>query len=129
MAYLHLDRSGGHPPPTASSYLSQEIPPLPRLSRAAAKSSLAACWFGALAKSVTLPDAHRRFLLSFEKGEPDWALPEVPHVDRLPAVRWRMANLARLDGRRRAELAARLEEALARQASGDPIAGTGGTEG
>ena len=47
-----------------------------------------------------MPDAHRRFLLSFEKGEPDWALLDVSNVDRLPAVRWRMANLARLDGRR-----------------------------
>lgn len=25
-----------------------------------------------------LPDHHRRFLLSFERGEPDWALLDVP---------------------------------------------------
>lgn len=34
-----------------------------------------------------MPDAHRRFLFSFEKGRPDWSLLEVPDAERLPAVR------------------------------------------
>lgn len=76
-----------------------------------------------------MPDAHRRFLLSFEKGEPGWALLDVSNVAKLPAVRWRMENLARLDGQRRTELVARLEEALAQHARGVPVAGTGDTEG
>ena len=76
-----------------------------------------------------MPDAHRRFLLSFEKGEPDWALLDVSNVAKLPAVRWRMEDLARLDGRRRTELVARQEEALTQHARGVPVAGTGDTEG
>ena len=59
-----------------------------------------------------MPDAHRRFLLSFERGAPDWTLLDAPNAAELPAVRWRMANLALLDETRRGELAARLEEAL-----------------
>ena len=43
-----------------------------------------------------MPDEHRHFLLSFKRGEPDWALLDVPGVDELPAVRWRMMNLDRM---------------------------------
>lgn len=61
-----------------------------------------------------MPDHHRRFLLSFEKGTPDWTLLDVPHAKTLPAVRWRMQNLAKVVGERRAELVGRLEASLAR---------------
>ena len=60
-----------------------------------------------------MPDAHRRFLLSFQKGEPDWPLLEVPHARTLPAVRWQLAKLTRLDERERTALAAGVEQALA----------------
>ena len=40
-----------------------------------------------------MPDAHRRFLLSFEKGDPDWSLVGVPGAADLPAVLWRQLNL------------------------------------
>lgn len=51
-----------------------------------------------------MPDEHRRFLLSFKKGEPDWDLLGLPHVADLPAVRWKAQNLARLAGPRREAL-------------------------
>ena len=35
-----------------------------------------------------MPYAHRCFLLSFQKGEPECALLEVPHAKTLPAVQW-----------------------------------------
>lgn len=60
-----------------------------------------------------MPDHHRRFLVSFENGKPDWTLLEVPHAKTLPAVRWRMQNLAKVSGGRRAELVRRLETSLA----------------
>ena len=59
-----------------------------------------------------MPERHRQFLLSFEKGRPDWQLLEVEHASTLPAVRWRMRNLDILPTGRRAELMAGLEEAL-----------------
>ena len=33
-----------------------------------------------------MPDAHRRFLLSFEAGAPDWSLLDAPNAATLPAV-------------------------------------------
>ena len=43
-----------------------------------------------------MPEAHRRFLLSVKRGEPDWALLDLPGVKNLPAVRWKLENLAKL---------------------------------
>src|SRR3546814_6527165 len=40
---------------------------------------------------------HRRFLASFEQGEPDWALLGIGHAADLPAVSWRQQNLDKLD--------------------------------
>ena len=59
-----------------------------------------------------MPDAHRRFLLSFQKGEPEWRLLKVPHARTLPAVRWQLAKLSRFDQRKREDLAAELEAAF-----------------
>jgi hypothetical protein len=33
-----------------------------------------------------MPVGHRRFLLSFERGEPDWELLDLPEASQLPAV-------------------------------------------
>lgn len=60
-----------------------------------------------------MPDAHRQFLVSFERGEPDWALLDVPGAAELPAVKWRQLNLDKLPATKRAELVEGLERALA----------------
>ena len=57
-----------------------------------------------------MPDAHRRFLISFERGEPDWALLGVPGAAELPAVKWRQLNLDKLTKEKRAELVKALEK-------------------
>lgn len=59
-----------------------------------------------------MPEAHRRFFLSFKRGEPDWPLLGLPHVADLPAVRFRMQKLAALSPALRAEQLARLEAVL-----------------
>lgn len=59
-----------------------------------------------------MPDAHRRFLISFEKGEPDWDLLGLPKIDKLPAVQWRLQNLDKITKNKRAELVAQLEKVL-----------------
>lgn len=59
-----------------------------------------------------MPDTHREFLISFEKGEPDWGKLGVPHAQKLPAVLWRMQNLAKTDAGRRTELVRMLANAL-----------------
>jgi predicted nucleotidyltransferase component of viral defense system len=56
----------------------------------------------------------RDFLLSMARAEPDWSLLPYPHLQRLPALQWKLLNLTKLrrSGKRFAmqhdELAARL---------------------
>ncbi len=45
---------------------------------------------------AALTDAQKRFLLSLVAAEPDWALLSFPHLSQLPAVQWKLQNLARL---------------------------------
>lgn len=59
-----------------------------------------------------MPDAHRRFLVSFKRGEPDWSLLAHAHVADLPAVQYRMQKLAELDRERREAELQKLIEAL-----------------
>jgi Nucleotidyl transferase AbiEii toxin, Type IV TA system len=59
-----------------------------------------------------MPEEHRRFLISFEAGEPDWSLLAVPKVERLPAVKWRVENLLKLTKNKRIALVHALETVL-----------------
>jgi predicted nucleotidyltransferase component of viral defense system len=60
-----------------------------------------------------MPVDHRRFLISFERGEPEWSLLGLPHVVELPAVKWRQLNLNKLTAEKRWALVESLEEVLA----------------
>jgi len=60
-----------------------------------------------------MPDGHRRFLVSFERGEPDWALLDVPGAPKLPAVRWRQHNLDTRTPDQRVKLVEQLQAVLA----------------
>lgn len=59
-----------------------------------------------------MPEAHRQFLISFKRGEPDWALLGIPEAQHLPAVRWKQQNLDQLPVERREALVATLEKVL-----------------
>ncbi len=61
-----------------------------------------------------MPDGHRQFLIGFNKGEPDWALPGIANAENLPAVRWRQFNLEKLPEKRRRALTDALAHVLAR---------------
>jgi hypothetical protein len=39
---------------------------------------------------------HRDFLLSLVRGDPAWDLMPFKHLSALPAVRWKLCNLAKL---------------------------------
>jgi predicted nucleotidyltransferase component of viral defense system len=60
-----------------------------------------------------MPVDHRRFLISFERGEPEWSLLGLPHVVELPAVKWRQLNLNKLTAEKRLALVESLDEVLA----------------
>ena len=45
---------------------------------------------------AALTTAQRHFLLSLANAEPDWNLMSCPHLSELPALRWKLQNLAKL---------------------------------
>jgi predicted nucleotidyltransferase component of viral defense system len=59
-----------------------------------------------------MPDAHKKFLMGFKRGKPDWSLLEVPGAADLPAVRWKQINLDKLSTDHRAKLVAQLGSVL-----------------
>ncbi|MCK1481539.1 MULTISPECIES: nucleotidyl transferase AbiEii/AbiGii toxin family protein [unclassified Bradyrhizobium] len=60
-----------------------------------------------------MPDNHRKFLVSFVRGTPDWTAIDLPEAANLPAVKFRQLNLDKLTKEKRdAEIAA-LEKVLA----------------
>jgi hypothetical protein len=62
-----------------------------------------------------MPDAHRKFLISFESGAPEWSLLPIPKAEKLPAIKWRQQNLDKLTKNKRVELVAQLEAVLGKQ--------------
>lgn len=59
-----------------------------------------------------MPEAHRRFLVGFKRGKPDWELLGIPDAQHLPAVLWKRRNLDRLPPDSRNELTDALERVL-----------------
>ena len=43
-----------------------------------------------------LDDNERQFLLSLVSAEPEWSLLGIDHLEQLPAIRWKLQNLAKL---------------------------------
>jgi hypothetical protein len=50
--------------------------------------------FESLPKALTA--AHRAFLLSMVQADPDWRQMPFAHLQELPAIRWKLMNLAKL---------------------------------
>lgn len=66
---------------------------------------------GEIAQSLTTDD--RAFLLSVKRLAPQWELLGIPGVENLPAVRWKLENLARMTAEKRAQALQRLQAVLA----------------
>jgi hypothetical protein len=60
-----------------------------------------------------LTDQDREFLLSVKRGKPDWNLCALPNAANLPAVRWKLHNLAAMKPAQHQQALAKLERALA----------------
>jgi hypothetical protein len=60
----------------------------------------------------SLTPQERSFLLSFKNRTPDWSLLELPGIDQLPAVRWKMQNLAKMNPEKHSEAYHRLQKIL-----------------
>lgn len=61
-----------------------------------------------------LDDKEREFLLAFKRGEPQWDLLGLPHVEQLPAIQWKLINLRRMDKKKHRTAVAALERILKR---------------
>lgn len=45
---------------------------------------------------AALDTNERQFLRTMARAEPDWSLLKIPHLEHLPAVRWKLQNLEKL---------------------------------
>ncbi len=62
--------------------------------------------------NVALTDEEKRFLLSFKSLAPEWSLLGLPNIKVLPAVRWKMLNLGKMDKAKHSRALKNLEDAL-----------------
>lgn len=60
----------------------------------------------------SISDQERQFLLSFKNGRPDWTLLGLKGIDKLPAIRWKLKNLAKMHAYKQAEALAKLKAVL-----------------
>jgi hypothetical protein len=63
---------------------------------------------------IAMTDAHRSFLLSLVRCEPDWNLLPFPHLAQLPAIRWKLLNLEKLKKNHSAKFEKQYQELLDR---------------
>lgn len=59
-----------------------------------------------------LTDNDKVFLLSLKRGEPNWSLLDIEIVNQLPAVRWKLMNIKKMDKSKHLDMTARLSEVL-----------------
>jgi predicted nucleotidyltransferase component of viral defense system len=59
-----------------------------------------------------LTTAEREFLLSIKAGEPRWDLMELPGIETLPAIQWKLANIEKMTPAKRHDALARLQAIL-----------------
>ena len=62
-------------------------------------------------QSMLTPE-EREFLVSFKEGKPEWQLLGVAGAERLPAVRWKLANLENFERGKHKTAVARLKKVL-----------------
>jgi len=61
---------------------------------------------------ASLTAVEKDFLVSFKSGSPNWSLLGLPHVQDLPAVRWKLQNLQKMSTKQFAGALAALKRAL-----------------
>jgi len=55
-----------------------------------------------------LTENEKKFIISFKSKKPDWDLIDLKHVKDLPAVKWKLLNLEKMDEKSHKEALARL---------------------
>lgn len=62
--------------------------------------------------NAELSNAERSFLLSIKEGEPQWQLLELQAIENLPGLRWKLANINKLEKGKHLNLISKLRETL-----------------
>ena len=63
---------------------------------------------------AAMTDSDKRFLLAFKQGTQDWRNFSFPEAERLPAIQWKMVNLARMQPAKRRQSTNKLKTILFR---------------
>jgi len=61
----------------------------------------------------SLDDADKEFLVSVKRGEPEWNLLGIDHLDQLPSIRWKLINIRKMDSAKHKAALDRLIKVLA----------------
>ncbi len=59
-----------------------------------------------------LTGQERQFLMSIKSGAPDWSLINIPGIERLPAIQWKLQNINKMDRGKRQAAAEKLKNVL-----------------
>lgn len=89
-----------------AAFVGMTVEPVPLETLVTARSDL----LGQLHGSFT--EADRRFLVSVAQGTPDWTLLDLPGIETLPAVRWKLHNVSRMHPDKRTQAVTALRAVL-----------------
>ena len=59
-----------------------------------------------------LTDQERQFLISIKSGTPDWSLINIPGIERLPAIQWKLQNINKMDKKKQQDAREKLKDVL-----------------
>lgn len=59
-----------------------------------------------------LNDDERKFAVSIKEGKPDWGLLGIDGLDKMPAIRWKLRNIGRMDRKKHEEQLRQLKRKL-----------------
>jgi predicted nucleotidyltransferase component of viral defense system len=59
-----------------------------------------------------LTDNEKAFLVSLKSGQPNWDVMGMKGIETLPAIQWKLANILKVDAKKRAELLEKLKRTL-----------------
>jgi hypothetical protein len=62
--------------------------------------------------NAEMTEDEQRFLVSVKEGAPEWELLGLPGTEALPAIRWKVANIVRMDRAKHADMLAQLRVKL-----------------
>lgn len=61
---------------------------------------------------ASMTNEDKEFLLSFKAGSPKWGLIPFEHIKTLPAIKWKLHNIGRMDTHKHREMLQKLQEKL-----------------